>query len=149
MNRACNPVDLRMKISRRGLAGLVIVLTAASLVAELPPSAYEQLQAEAPEVVEIEVQSVRVTKSAKSEGMRTEVRALAAIRKVTRTATGLKPGDTVSLNYSRLEFRVPTPGPGQPVLVKKGERYRAFLERAAKSEAYTIAAGGQSFQRAE
>lgn len=123
------------------------LLAAASALAALPPFAYEEMQRDAPEDIEIEVLHVGGDRSAEDRRraafLRLEIVATARVSKVRRSALNLRPGDRVTLRYETEHHRVPYPGPGYAPVVTAGSRYRAFL--AGPADALRPVALGASF----
>ena len=128
---------------------VAIVLSVIPAVrAELPPQVYEQYQQEAPEAVSLTIKSVKLTEKEQKESTLISIVAEARIDKVTRSASGLKPGDTIRIVYEHRRDREPVPGPSQPDIVKEGGRYPAFLQKQ-QDGSYGIAARGFSFRMAK
>lgn len=116
------------------------------LEAELPPSAYREVQDAAPESLVIAVESVAKKEVPTQFGIRTEIVAKAKVTAVKHSASGLKPGDKIEIAYTHQSYTEPRPGPGEPTIVKEGETYPAFLSKDEKSGTYRIAARGASFR---
>ena len=116
--------------------------------AELPPQVYEQLQNEAPESLNITIRSVKRSEKAEKEFTLISLTAEARIDRVTRSATGLRPGDAIRIAYQHRQDREPMPGPSQPDIVVEGKSYPAFLEKQ-NDGSYGIAARGYSFRLAK
>lgn len=114
--------------------------------AELPPQVYEEMQAEAPESLVIETRTVSqelVTRSL------TRITVTARVVSVARSASGLEPGDGISIVYER-RWRPPGwTGPGPVPILGEGRRYRAYLHRVQDGTHYAPAARGRSFPSAE
>jgi hypothetical protein len=112
------------------------------LKAELPPSAYEAMQAKAPELVQIEVLRVDVEPGEKENEQKVLV--VAMVNEVKRTASGLKPNDIVNISYTIADHPKGWVGPGQvPVLAEK-DKCPAFLIKSETGD-YAPAAGRMSF----
>ncbi len=112
------------------------------LRAELPPSAYESMQAKAPEAIQIEVLRVDVAPGDTENTQKVLV--VAMVNEVTRTATGLKPNDIVNIAYTVIDHPKGWVGPGQvPVLAEK-DKCPAFLIKSETGD-YAPAAGRMSF----
>ena len=115
-----------------GIAAGAIVLggsLARDASGALPPDAYRQLQAEAPEAVEIQTVSVEVRRSSLKgqhglDYVRRDVFVVARIQSIIRSAVGFKPGDTIHISYSIGE---PMPGPGYPIELQPEHRYVAYM----------------------
>lgn len=113
--------------------------------AELPPSAYAQMKANASDVVEIEVTRVAFNRRER-EGLRDiSVYADAKIIALTRSKSRLKIGDMISLRYITFEIIRPGwAGPGPIKTVQRGKRYRAWLKKSGSY--FYAAAKGQSLE---
>lgn len=118
--------------------------------AELPPSAYQNMKAAAPEEIEVRIQSVSnsVAPTRASEPMKTHaIRAQAVVTRVIRSKSGLKVGSSLVLTYT---VALPKPGkqgwvgPGPLLIVARGASYHAWLK--AQGKAYVPAAMGQSLK---
>jgi hypothetical protein len=115
--------------------------------AELPPFAYRDMQAKAPEAIEIEIETVTV-KSSKQQHY--ELRSFvvqARVLSVQRTATGLAPGKPIEIRYEQRNYFEPITGASEVPAVKEHEKLPAFLSRANGQSYYTPAAGGYTFHR--
>jgi len=127
---------------KKSLTLLLFLLPLLLLRAELPPSAYESMQAKAPELIQIEVLRVDVEPGEKENDQKVLV--VAMVNEVTRTATGLKPSDIVNISYIVTEHPKGWVGPGQvPVLAEK-DKCPAFLIKSETGD-YAPAAGRMSF----
>lgn len=120
---------------------LMFVLAAS---AELPPSAYEAMQAKASEYLEIEVLRVDVEPGSAANEQKVNVLALA--QAVTRTASGLRAGDIVHIVYTLTERPPGWAGPGQIPLLTEKERTVAYLTKNEPSGDFSPAAGAMSFR---
>lgn len=129
------------------ITAVVSVLIAIPLAirAELPPQVYKDYQAHSPEVLTIMVNSVTVAKTDEVNGMRRDIMAEASVQAIKRSATRLRMGDTIRINYSDYTYKRPMPGPGQPEIVGEGRTYSAYLVKSDKDGTYVLAAGGRSF----
>lgn len=85
---------------------------------------------------------------------RTELYVIAIVKKAHRSASALSAGKVVEIKYTITAKPRGWIGPSDPLKVKIGERYRAYLNApfsAKRSQvydpAYSIAAGGKSFTR--
>jgi len=125
--------------------------------AELPPSAYESMRAAAAEVLELEIASAERTESTsetgneKDSGRRTlEITAIAKVRKVKRSAKGVKSGAVIQLRYTTFEYTASGwAGPSPVLQIVKGHRYRSWLQQTWDEEfgvLYVPVAGGWSFE---
>ena len=121
---------------------LILILLGAQAMAELPPSAYEAMQAKAPEHVKIEVARVEVEPG--ETPVQQSVRVMALVNDVMRSASGLKRNDVITIVYSVTEHPKGWAGPGAvPILTEKHQSV-AYLERNEKGD-YIPAAGRMSF----
>ena len=98
---------------------LLIFLLMPVLRAELPPSAYESMQAKAPEYLKIEV--LRVGVEPGESPTRHDVHVVALTTEVLRTASGLKPNEIVNIFYTVTDHPPGWVGPGE---VPEGARSR-------------------------
>ncbi len=133
---------------RLGTAAAAVILLATGLPlairAELPPDAYERMQADADEAIEVEITSVR-TKAGGAEY--SQVTTEAKVLGVQRSKSGLKKDESIVIEYDIFDVAKKKPGwagPSSPTLVKKSGSYMAFL-KATKGKPYAIAAMGRSF----
>jgi FKBP-type peptidyl-prolyl cis-trans isomerase (trigger factor) len=94
----------------------------------------------------IKVESVQVSTTDEPIFKRLTITAEARVETVTRSASGLKPGDAIRISYVHLDHKQPLAGPSEPDVLQKGQSYPAFLAKAGKDETYTIAARGYSFR---
>jgi hypothetical protein len=129
---------------------LVLAATSPSL-AEIEPKYYQAWQRKASEVLTIVPVSVRpVVRSERhrsGDGMliHTRVEADAIVESVTRSASGLKPGDSIRIEYTSTRAEPPMPGPRPITVLKRGQSYPAFLLGVRKG-LYAPAAKGASFE---
>ena len=121
---------------------LLIFLLIPALHAELPPSAYESMQAKAPEYVRIEVLRVDVEPGESPTQQRVHVVALTT--EVFRTASGLKPNEIVNIFYSVTEHPPGWAGPGEVPIPNEKERSVAYLVKTEGGD-FEPAAGRMSF----
>jgi len=133
-------------------AALAMIFAPASTsLAEIEPKYYREWQAKAPEVLTIRVDAVHpvVTSERHRSGdgmlIHTRVEAEAAVEKVERSVSGLKPGDTIRIRYVSTRAEPPMPGPRPIPVLKRGESYPAFLLGVSKG-LYAPAAKGASFE---
>jgi hypothetical protein len=112
--------------------------------AELPPSAYQERQEQAPEALVIKVKSVQ-REEVKGESLKEVHFTVAAeVQKVERTATGLTPGTMVEIRYTQRQYSKPIAGPSEVPALAEGKTCPAYLRREGRF--YTPAAGGYSFE---
>lgn len=127
-----------------GSAAFLFALSSPPAVrGELPPDAYEKMQEEAAEALEVQITSVK-TMAGKNDS---HVTAEAKILGVQRSMAGLKKDETLVIEYGIFDVSKKGrgwAGPGSPPLVKKGGEYTVFL-KASKGKSYEIAAMSRSF----
>lgn len=99
--------------------------------AELPPSVYEALKTNAPEVLQIEITRVAVN-TRDGESLRDiSVFADATVTGVARSKSGARVGDKISLRYMTFEVIKPGwVGPGPITQVAEGGRYQIWFKKA-------------------
>lgn len=128
---------------------LVVLIHLCSLppaaMAALPPSAYEELQKNAPEQLEIEV--MRVQREPGKNPEEEVIRMTAVALKVVRTGTGIEPGDFLQIEFTVRGKMENLPGPGNPPVLKEGEKTPAFLQSREGRAFYEPAAGAMSFAK--
>jgi hypothetical protein len=123
----------------------VLIVTSPGSRAELPPQVYQDYQARSPEALTITVKSVTVSKTDEPNGIRRDITVEASVQTIQRSATHLRVGDTIRINYSHYTYKQPMPGPGQPEIVAEGRTYSAYLAKSDEDATYALAAGGHSF----
>lgn len=114
--------------------------------AELPPTAYRAMQRKAPEVVTIRVLAVHQNTTKESWGDRIHVTLTARVLKVTRTKSGLKPRQTITIRYTNDHYTLPMAGPSQTPILKARQTCPAYLSQI-KRTTYAPVAGGYSFEK--
>lgn len=115
-----------------------------SVMAELPPSAYEAMKAKAPVVIEMKVETVRSKKESWFGPDHLET-VTAQVIEVRRGDGGLKEGDVITIHYKRLVPSKGWAGPMPPPQLKKGQTRTAWLIKEASGD-YGLAAKGRSFE---
>lgn len=111
----------------------------AGVSAELPPSAYEKMQQEAPEHLVMKVLNVRLEREGESQ----KVEAMAVVEQVLRSATKVKVGDVIRITYLHTPLPEGMVGP-KPVPVLKDEAVvPAFLKN--EGSAFVPVARAMSF----
>lgn len=110
--------------------------------AELPPSAYEAMQAKAPEHVQIEILRVEVEPGEAPTQKRVHLIALTTA--VARTASGLKPNEIVNIFYTVTDHPEGWVGPGEIPIPKERDRSVAYLEKTGGGD-FAPVAGRMSF----
>ena len=129
---------------RQILTAFAAVFFLVSLHAELPPSVYEQMQAAAPEYLEVEILRVDIEPGA--EPGQQDVEITARIAKVNRSSANLQPGGMLNILYT-LAARPPGfVGPGQVTIPAEGDKTVAYLKNGEKPEEFEPAAGAMTFR---
>jgi hypothetical protein len=113
--------------------------------AELPPSAYEKMQSEAPEVLRVHI--LRVDEQPTNDAAVQEVTMLAEALKVGRSKTKLKPGDMITIKYRVTTHQPGWAGPGEVPVLKDDQETVAYLVANTDAQDYAPAAGAMSFER--
>lgn len=112
--------------------------------AELPPDAYRRFQAEATEVLQIKVDQV----SSKFVGFLDWSKRIetvqATVQKVTRSKSGVKAGDKITVRYERLLPKKGWAGPSPAPTLQRGKEYPAYLEKTTDGT-FDLGAQGKSF----
>ena len=121
---------------------LLIFLVMPVLRAELPPSAYESMQAKAPEYLRIEVLRVDVEPGESPTQQRVHVVALTT--EVFRSTSGLKPNEILNIFYTVTDHPQGWVGPGEVPIPSEKERSVAYLVRTEAGD-FAPAAGRMSF----
>ena len=130
---------------RHGLTLLLVYWLAASNgPAELPPSAYQERQQNAPEFLVIKVKSVSKRETKEEKWKRTDFTVQAEVQKVSRSASKLTPGAVIEIRYSQRHYAQPIAGPSEVPALKEGQVCPAYLSSDGKI--YSPAAGGYSFE---
>ena len=138
---ACDGQKIPM---RQILTAFAAVFFLAGLHAELPPSAYEKMQAAAPEYLEVEILRVEIKPGA--ELGQQDVEITARIAKVIRSSANLQPGGMLNILYT-LTARPPGfVGPGQVTVPVEGDKTVAYLKNGEKPEEFEPAAGAMTFR---
>lgn len=135
----------RQAMAYRVVLTLIVLMLPWPARAELPPEVYQKWQREAPEHVTIRVLEVRTTRRREGQdATHIAVQVTGRVQAVVRSASGLKPGQTIRIAYTH--HQIPPPGPSQTPILRAGKTYPAFLERKAGQTSYNPAAGGYSFE---
>lgn len=122
---------------------LITFLCPLVLQAELPPSAYEAMQAKAPEYLDIEI--LRVDVSPGDAPNQQKVLLLSLVNKVTRTATNLKPGDIINIVYTITDHPKGWTGPREIPIPSEREKTIAYLAKDVANN-YLPAARAMTFR---
>lgn len=112
------------------------------LMAELPPSAYEAMQAKASDHLRIEVLRLDVEPGA--ETSQQKVHAVAVVTAVERSASGVKVDDIINIVYTITERPRGWAGPGEIPLLGDREQTVAYLTKEESGD-FRPAAGRMSF----
>jgi hypothetical protein len=112
------------------------------LHAELPPSAYEAMQAKAPEFFKIEILRVDVAPGETPTEQRVQLVAL--ISQVFRSASGAKPNEIINIVYTVTEHPRGWAGPGPIPIPREKERTVAYLKKLEIGD-FEPAAGRMTF----
>ena len=129
---------------RRLILAFVLMLTA-PLMAELPPSAYEAMQAKAPEFFEVEILRSDVKPEDGSNDKK--ITLTARVSKTFRAATGISEGAVITITYTEVARPAGWAAPGRVPILKEGDKKVAFLEKGPKPNQYLPAAGAMTFQQ--
>jgi hypothetical protein len=115
-----------------------------SLLAELPPSVYEESQKNAPEELILIVKDLFYFPV---NSKRTDVKVKARVVAVSHSISGLKQDDLITLYYRTFTQRpIGLMGPAPLPLLQQTRCYKAFLKQNKKGDYYLPAAGGRSFE---
>lgn len=123
---------------------LAYALMASHGPAELPPSAYQERQANAPEALVIKVRSVKTRETKEERWKQTDFTVEAEVQKVIRSASKLTAGAVIQIRYAQRHYSQPMAGPSEVPSLKEGQVCPAYL--AGDGKVYSPAAGGYSFE---
>jgi hypothetical protein len=121
---------------------LMLFLFVPLLRAELPPSAYEAMQAKAPEYFKIEI--LRVDVAPGETPTQQNVQLVALINQVLRSASGAKPNEIINIVYSVTEHPRSWAGPGPVPIPREKEQTVAYLRKLEVGD-FEPAAGRMTF----
>lgn len=124
---------------------LALTLTVPAL-AELPPEAYRQMEAAAPEALRLRVTAVNRAYVSGRTREAQRVEAKAEVLSVTRSAAGLAAGATIALQYMHDPLPEDMAGPGPVPIVRRTAEYDAYL-RAGGPGTFAPAARSASFHQ--
>jgi hypothetical protein len=113
--------------------------------AELAPEVYAQWQRQAPEYLRIEVLRVSLVRTVYPDFTQVSVTVDARVQAVERSATHVRRGQRIGIQYERREHKSPLPGPGAVPILEAGKVYPAFLEKPAGQLFFRPVAGSWSF----
>ncbi len=111
--------------------------------AELPPSAYESMQAKASDYVKIEV--LRVDVEPGSEPNQQKIQMVAMVTEVIRSASDIKPSDIINISYVVTDHPAGWAGPGAIPILSEKQATIAYLQKEESGD-FTPAAGRMSFE---
>ena len=136
---------LKLPLVMACLATLALVVTA---LAALPPGSIEKLKAGAQEKLKIRILDVAQT----GKGPKLKVTFTAEVLQVERSATGLKPGEEITIQSYHWTKRYA--GPPNPPILAKGWIGTAYLNKAkgkasGSGKIYSLAAYGDSFEKSQ
>ena len=121
---------------------LIIALFFTHIFAELPPQVYKEWKLNAKEVLDIKVLSVNIKRDNNLQYLYIKAKVLNVIS----SKSQLKVGSTIEIHYTKKDKpNILIIGPTEPITLKKGHKYRAYLKRDSLGF-YTLAAGGRSFE---
>ncbi|MGC1480640.1 MAG: hypothetical protein WA771_09045 [Chthoniobacterales bacterium] len=121
---------------------LAALLPTPTLRAELPPSAYEEMQRDAPEVLRLNILTVTRTPSSDAES----IDLLAEVIKVGRTENNLAVGDMITVHYELKNHPAGWVGPGPVSVPEETEETVAYLKLSDNGTDYAPAAGMMTFR---
>ena len=128
----------------RSLAAAVLFLSLPLIHAtSLSPSTYENLQAKAPEHLEVQILLAEINPSDEADTF--AVRAEGRVEKVHRSQSGTKEGDIIVITYSVKESSTGQPARGEIPFLAEGEQRVAYLENTGKPLDFRPAAAAMSF----
>ena len=128
----------------RKLSVLALLCSVWVARAELPPSAYEALQREAPDVFSIEVLDVQSCPGMEAGGRDIEV--VAHIVEVKRSNSGTTAGSLIHILFTLPRRPAGFVGPAPVPVPSRGERCPAYLRPLGKPGDFAPAAGAMSFR---
>jgi hypothetical protein len=100
---------------------------------------------QAPEYLRLEVLRVHLIRTVYPDFSHVAVTVDARVRAVERSATHLRPGQKIRIQYERNEYNSAMPGPRRVPILEVGKVYPAFLEKQADGPFFRPAAAGHSF----
>lgn len=129
---------------KRVLPVLAILCSVWTTRAELPPSAYEALQSEAPDVFAIEVLDVK--KHAGPEAGDQDIQVVAQIVDVKRSSSGSTAGSLIHILFTIPRRPPGFVGPAPVPVPARGDRSPAYLRPLGKPGDFAPAAGAMTFR---
>jgi hypothetical protein len=124
--------------------GMFLLAGTTDLSAEIAPEHYARMQDTAPEYVTIEPAAVR--KGVALFSRTRPVRVTALVVAVSRSATGIAVGDSITIRYEQFTPPRGWVGPRPIPILQTGTRYPAYLAWDAKESTFRPAAQGASFE---
>ncbi|KIM12291.1 MAG: hypothetical protein KU38_05275 [Sulfurovum sp. FS08-3] len=122
---------------------LFIFLVLYPLYGELPPLVYHELQENSPEVVTLQVLSVKSKTIASAQR---EIALKAKVLKVERTQSALVVGSIITIRYTTtISHPAGWVGPSPLPVLSEKHSYKAFLTYDKANKRYAPSAGGKSF----
>lgn len=113
--------------------------------AELPPSVYEAKQTAATEQLKIQVLRVTIEPGENADTQKVDV--LAKVDEVTRSTSGIKVNDMISILYTVTHHPAKWVGPGEVPLLQEGQSSMAYLNSIPDSKNFAPGAGRMSFSK--
>jgi hypothetical protein len=131
----------------RGVFFCILILAGTIGVrAEIAPEHYARMQDDAPEYITIEAVAVR--RGLALFDRTRPVTVTARVTSVSRSASGLTAGETITISYEHFNPRRGWVGPRPIPILQPGSRYPAYLAWDDEDVAYRPAAMGASFEPA-
>lgn len=127
---------------------VISAMVATTAYAELAPEVYIELQSKAPEVLKIRVDAVASSPEGLFKRSKWTENVTATVVDIVRTRSGLKKGDTIHLEYTRIIPEKGWVGPAPAPQLMKGREYMAFLSKT-EAGSFSLAARGLSFVKVE
>lgn len=121
-------------------------LVATVAIAEIAPEYYAADQNSAPEYLVVEV--LRVERPLLTFSSNIPISANLRVLSVHRSASGLQPGDEITVRYEHFRPQRGWTGPRPIPVLQKGQSYPAFLAWSPDEGCYGPAARGASFEPA-
>ena len=124
------------------LKSILLLLFTLNLYATLPQSAYNHLAYKSPEIIKIKVLDRNITKIDTNKLL---ISIKAIVKKILRTSTNLKIGDTIDIKYHRRMSNLYL-GPSNPPILEVEKEYPAYIELCFCKERYYVpSVHGESF----
>ncbi|HSI84638.1 MAG: hypothetical protein ACAI35_03665 [Candidatus Methylacidiphilales bacterium] len=138
-------------MTRLLIALSIALLTAGTLLAEISPAAYSNMQNTAAERLTIQVSKVILTPQPNN---RTTVLAEATVKSVKSSASGLKPGAAITIRYDVAPLPKGFVGPAPIPPLKEGNECPAYLTKekdgfVPAARAYSFTKVGEPLQQPE